>query len=186
MADLHTDSTNDHIVFTDINDLEEQSHQSQSYDTENDVVDYLYGEVTSRNFAKQQNANEAKEKCVEVEYSSKKYHFIKECPILMDKFTEGEVVLALPCNHIFKKASLNMWLNQKQTCPICRHNLIDNKDELKHNITNTSNYFETRSIEYIRNINSILNGNSRNEQLDALANILLNVRQYSIDIPEID
>jgi hypothetical protein len=48
----------------------------------------------------------------------------KECPIDMEEFQEGEELLKLPCEHIFRKSSILHWLeNRNAQCPICRYQL---------------------------------------------------------------
>jgi len=48
---------------------------------------------------------------------------IKSCPISLVDFEIGEEIIKLPCSHIFSLNSLEEWLKEKQTCPVCRHEL---------------------------------------------------------------
>ena len=57
---------------------------------------------------------------------------IKSCPISLVDFEIGEEIIKLPCSHIFSLNSLEEWLKEKQTCPVCRH-------ELKKDRTTTIN-----------------------------------------------
>lgn len=48
----------------------------------------------------------------------------KDCPIDMDRFIDGEDLLRLPCSHLFRKASIMHWLeNRSAKCPVCRYQL---------------------------------------------------------------
>jgi hypothetical protein len=43
------------------------------------------------------------------------------CPISFDNFNEDDdVVVIKKCNHIFKKSSLDRWLQRSHCCPYCR------------------------------------------------------------------
>ncbi len=46
--------------------------------------------------------------------------FGDQCPICMEVTEDGEVVCALPCEHIFHYNCLMSWLNVKRSCPMCR------------------------------------------------------------------
>lgn len=46
------------------------------------------------------------------------------CPISFDIFNENDdVVVIKKCNHIFKKNSLERWLERSHNCPYCRRNI---------------------------------------------------------------
>jgi len=42
------------------------------------------------------------------------------CPISMTDFSNTDVCVSLPCNHIFKMRPLLQWLAINRTCPMCR------------------------------------------------------------------
>ncbi|KAL1537721.1 RING-type E3 ubiquitin transferase [Salvia divinorum] len=42
------------------------------------------------------------------------------CPICWDKFESGENIGTLECNHEFHSECIKIWLEDKNTCPICR------------------------------------------------------------------
>lgn len=48
----------------------------------------------------------------------------KKCPISFEDFEEGENIVMLPCNHIFKKKPLLKWISNKKTCPLCRGEIV--------------------------------------------------------------
>jgi E3 ubiquitin-protein ligase RNF115/126 len=43
-----------------------------------------------------------------------------ECSVCMDDVTVGVEVVVLPCTHWFHEACATAWLNEHNTCPICR------------------------------------------------------------------
>ncbi|KAL7536480.1 hypothetical protein ACHAXR_007191 [Thalassiosira sp. AJA248-18] len=47
----------------------------------------------------------------------------KECCICMAEYTEGEVIVATPCDHVFHKRCCQEWLQLSRTCPVCRTDL---------------------------------------------------------------
>ncbi|XP_030073847.1 E3 ubiquitin-protein ligase RNF126 [Microcaecilia unicolor] len=46
-----------------------------------------------------------------------------ECPVCKDDYTVGENVRQLPCNHLFHNDCIVPWLEQHDTCPVCRKSL---------------------------------------------------------------
>lgn len=46
-----------------------------------------------------------------------------QCPITLCDFKQGETISKMPCGHIFNKAALEMWFQNSNKCPICRHEL---------------------------------------------------------------
>jgi len=60
----------------------------------------------------------------------------KQCPISLEEFKDGDSLIELPCNHIFLENNINYWVKEKQTCPVCRHNLI-NVSSVNANSTGT-------------------------------------------------
>ena len=45
------------------------------------------------------------------------------CPISMTDFSNNDICVRLPCNHIFKIAPLLQWFSRARTCPLCRQEL---------------------------------------------------------------
>lgn len=47
------------------------------------------------------------------------------CTICLDDFSNNEKLVELTqCRHTFHKECINTWLDTKQTCPNCQHNII--------------------------------------------------------------
>lgn len=53
------------------------------------------------------------------------------CPVCMDSFKVGDEVQVLPCagKHVFHPACLAPWLQQHNSCPMCRHELPTDDEE---------------------------------------------------------
>jgi hypothetical protein len=48
------------------------------------------------------------------------------CRICHDDYSSGDILVRLPCGHIFHKACAQKWLGEETaTCPVCRLNLLD-------------------------------------------------------------
>ena len=59
----------------------------------------------------------------EIEYCEGEHEYTC-CPISMGEFKDGDIILQLPCGHIFNKDSIIAWVtNEKANCPICRYKL---------------------------------------------------------------
>lgn len=75
---------------------------------------------------------------------------MKECPITLKEFNEGDIVTQLPCKHIFDSSGIITWLKEeKASCPVCRMPLdsieVKNKD-----ISNQP--FQTNRLSLFSNI----------------------------------
>lgn len=46
-----------------------------------------------------------------------------ECPVCKEDYSVGENVRQLPCNHMFHNECIVPWLEQHDTCPVCRKSL---------------------------------------------------------------
>lgn len=49
----------------------------------------------------------------------------KSCIICLNEFALREMVITLPCLHIFHTNCIKPWLNSRDDCPICKHNIND-------------------------------------------------------------
>ncbi|GBP05480.1 E3 ubiquitin-protein ligase RNF181 [Eumeta japonica] len=47
----------------------------------------------------------------------------KQCPVCLKKFSNGEKVKLMPCEHSFHSTCILTWLNKTNSCPLCRHEL---------------------------------------------------------------
>ena len=96
---------------------------------------------------------------------------ISSCPITHQDFVNNSIVSKIiNCNHIFNHDSLNTWLQDHQTCPVCRQNILNNNINNRRNNQERTNNEETRtnSEETRNNQERTNNEETRN-----------NIRRYS-------
>jgi hypothetical protein len=88
------------------------------------------------------------------------------CPISFEDFCVGESICKInTCGHIFKREPLYQWLNNHNTCPVCRANVVSTTSNFRNNIINEySNY-----IAY-----TLLSGLNTNPS---------NIQTYTFDLP---
>jgi hypothetical protein len=55
-----------------------------------------------------------------------------ECPISAETLTKGEWASRMPCGHYFANESLAAWLEQHNTCPVCRFELHTGNPPVSH------------------------------------------------------
>ncbi|ORX46496.1 hypothetical protein DM01DRAFT_1410554 [Hesseltinella vesiculosa] len=44
-----------------------------------------------------------------------------DCAVCKDEFNQSEMVIELPCQHVFHDDCIKPWLKMNGTCPVCRH-----------------------------------------------------------------
>ena len=57
----------------------------------------------------------------------------KECSICLDNIKIGDKYIILPCIHFFHEVCIKNWMNERNTCPLCKYKLTNT------NINNTNN-----------------------------------------------
>ncbi|GAA5813109.1 hypothetical protein MFLAVUS_006578 [Mucor flavus] len=64
-----------------------------------------------------------------------------DCAVCKDQFESHEIVIELPCEHIFHDECIKPWLKLNSTCPVCRHSVLpeqeSNEDNNNNNTQNT-------------------------------------------------
>ena len=62
----------------------------------------------------------------------------EECSICLEPIENEKYTTTLKCNHRYHKLCLNMWLNRKPNCPLCRIDIIDvfKCKDFKYNLFN--------------------------------------------------
>ena len=77
---------------------------------------------------------------------------VDTCSITLNKFEENEILIQLPCNHIFSKDAILQWLeNEHAHCPMCKYKLDSIKKEVEQdNNNNISTSTTRRQTNYIR------------------------------------
>jgi len=43
-----------------------------------------------------------------------------ECGVTLETFEPGDTAVVLPCSHAYKEEAIVQWLQQHDTCPVCR------------------------------------------------------------------
>ena len=87
-----------------------------------------------------------------VEFHSDSFS-MKECPITLKEFNEGDMVTQLPCKHIFDNSGIIIWLKEeKASCPVCRMPLdsIEVKNKDTYDISNQP--IQTNPLSLFSNI----------------------------------
>ena len=91
------------------------------------------------------------------------------CSVCKEDFSVGNKMMDLPCNHYFHEECLMPWLNQHDSCPICRFELKTDDDDyekmkLQRNGNlinqNRSNNNHNIIVTHDNNIDDIINENS--------------------------
>jgi hypothetical protein len=94
----------------------------------------------------------------ECKYIKYNYGFKEtQCPISLDDFKDGDLLIELPCKHIFLETNIKEWVKEKQNCPVCRHDLIhinndagNSEDELVRSQSNITTQIDSM-ILYLSN-----------------------------------
>lgn len=50
------------------------------------------------------------------------------CPICIESYTAEDTIRILPCQHVFHRKCVDTWLFQKETCPMCKYNIVKQRD----------------------------------------------------------
>ena len=85
------------------------------------------------------------------------------CPVCKDEFQIDDILMDLPCKHHFHKDCILPWLNQHDSCPICRFELKTDDDDYENrkrernvqenNISNNNNNNNINNNNNVNNIN---------------------------------
>ncbi|KAH6572817.1 hypothetical protein BASA62_003227 [Batrachochytrium salamandrivorans] len=51
-----------------------------------------------------------------------------ECAICQDEYIQDELLISLPCTHIYHPDCITSWLKLNGTCPICRFSFVDHQN----------------------------------------------------------
>ena len=85
------------------------------------------------------------------------------CSVCKEDFVIGSKLMDLPCKHAFHEECLMPWLNQHDSCPICRYELkTDDEDYEKMKLQRNGCSILQRNENTVNNNNSV-NNNSINE-----------------------
>jgi len=56
----------------------------------------------------------------DIRYKKKKKHTTETCSVCLDDFNDGEKISECTCKHRFHQKCLLQWLNQNNSCPLCK------------------------------------------------------------------
>ena len=73
-------------------------------------------------------------------YLDLKKNGLIECSVCKEEFTLIEKVKKLPCKHYFHEDCLRPWLEQRNSCPTCRHELPTDDPEYEKRKNEKRNY----------------------------------------------
>ena len=95
-----------------------------------------------------------------IEVNKENYNKYKDitCNICLEGFSEGNILRVLECNHEFHENCIITWLKQRNTCPICRHELESNDP----NYERRKNSHRENLRNYHRHNSSNNNNNNNN------------------------
>lgn len=48
--------------------------------------------------------------------------YTNTCTICLENYKKGELIIELPCKHLFHKECLSKWFNHNNICPLCKSN----------------------------------------------------------------
>ena len=117
-------------------------------------------------------SNKGKQQLKEIKYNSKQY-IQTTCPITLTDFEENEILIELPCKHLFTKESILNWVNNEHAnCPVCKFELDSIQQSTPTNRSNewilplTSRNHHQQSIRHINYDDYILHRVIRNSITD--------------------
>ena len=97
-----------------------------SFSNNRNISNLLYTTINQKNAYKRVLSEKGKMQIKKVKFTSTMKN--DKCPILLEKFNEGDEVSVLPCEHVFTSSAIDEWLNEQQSkCPVCRFEL-DSKE----------------------------------------------------------
>lgn len=108
------------------------------------------------------------------------------CPVSQEKFKQNEIVVMLPCKHIFNDDAIMVWLeNEQATCPVCRYKLdsveVRNSDD--DDEQNNQQQQNNENIQEMHNniVNPFLPYRRLSQNNIDISNSLMNPYQSVID-----
>lgn len=107
------------------------------------------------------------------------YKMTTKCPICLESLDK---IFTTVCNHDFHESCINTWLETKNTCPLCRHDLKDNVVELNTDIRNSL----MDMFEYIIALRRVLNLTNRQFVLDLTSDEINDNRIYNNELEELN
>jgi hypothetical protein len=82
-----------------------------------------FGAQPEEEHSKPPTAADALRSIPTIKVSARDLQESNECVICLEKLTEGEEALRVPCGHVFHDACIRSWLGNSNQCPTCRYEL---------------------------------------------------------------
>src|SRR5210317_672666 len=118
---------------------------------EQNVINNIIELTLNQQNAHKQILSEKGEKQLKQVVYNQSTHAMKQCPITLNDFKEGDIVTELPCSHIFDNSGIELWLKTESAkCPVCREALdfveIKNPDVNTLIMDNSNTMFQTNPL----------------------------------------
>ncbi len=111
--------------------------------------------------------------CVVFNYSQDSSNNQIRCPISMTDFSNNDICVKLPCNHIFKIRPLLQWFSRARTCPLCRRQLPHTRPTLNF-VNNSNNNVSVQTTDISNGFITDVSANSIEALSTALTETLTN------------
>jgi hypothetical protein len=102
------------------------------------------------------------------------------CSVCLEDFEIGKQAVKMPCNHYFDKECVESWLNQHNTCPVCRHALPAKKEEVEQKVDSPA----LSQSATVQNIEEISSESTPTTSEASLTNSGEDVQPMIIDTPQ--
>ena len=140
------------------------------------ILNYIFNNDNNRYGSPPASKNEISKlnKYTLTEEKLKNFGGENTCSVCKEDFSVGNKMMDLPCNHYFHEECLMPWLNQHDSCPICRFELKTDDDDyekmkLQRNGNlmnqNRSNNINNIIVTHDNNIDDIINENSNTNHI---------------------
>jgi len=134
------------------------------------------------------NNNRSRKKVVPLPISVKKH--ISECPICMEPINPNSNVIITKCNHQFCSTCLLREMNNRNTCPICRCELmetikkVDNitDDEMRDIVVENVEFMPREHLKVADKLIQLLNGSKIQELFESDINIENELKEMETNI----
>ena len=137
--------------------------------------------LTSNNRNRNRNINILNDSLNYTTFSNINNPINNSCPINHETFNSNDnVIQIIPCGHIFNESSLLRWFERNTTCPVCRHNLLNNNQRNNHIFNRQNGDIRNRNISPFTN--NVLTDNILNIISENIFNELNNLSDLSNNI----
>ena len=75
-----------------------------------------------------------------VKIQLKNFGVENSCAVCKDEFEIGQELLLMPCKHYFHNDCLLPWLNERNSCPVCRYELPTDDSDYEERKKSNNNH----------------------------------------------